>query len=97
MLNAFRRSRSSYGSIAPTLSPYAKAANDWDNRIGNARVQAHNWRLMAFGSLGLAAISRRFYLHREQHADRDLRRSRERARTAWPHCAGRPELPAFNL
>jgi type IV secretion system protein VirB5 len=27
----------------------------WDERIGSARVQARNWRLMAFGTLFLAA------------------------------------------
>jgi type IV secretion system protein VirB5 len=26
----------------------------WDERIGSARVQAKNWRLMAFGCLTLA-------------------------------------------
>ncbi|TIW50905.1 MAG: conjugal transfer protein TrbF, partial [Mesorhizobium sp.] len=30
------------------------AAQVWDERIGSARVQAKNWRLMAFGSLLLA-------------------------------------------
>lgn len=57
MLSAFKRGRSDYGSVAPTLSPYARAAQDWDERIGSSRVQARNWRLMAFGALGLAALS----------------------------------------
>jgi len=30
-------------------------AQVWDERIGSARVQARNWRLIAFGNLGLAA------------------------------------------
>ena len=36
------------------MTPYQKAAQVWDERIGSARVQAHNWRLMALGSLALA-------------------------------------------
>jgi type IV secretion system protein VirB5 len=34
--------------------PYQKAAQIWDERIGSARVQAKNWRLMAFGCLMLS-------------------------------------------
>jgi type IV secretory pathway TrbF-like protein len=51
-------------SLPPTLralrrtpepeTPYLKAAQVWDERIGSPRVQAKNWRLMAFGSLVLA-------------------------------------------
>lgn len=37
------------------ITPYQKAAQVWDERIGSARVQAKNWRLMAFGSLMLSA------------------------------------------
>jgi type IV secretion system protein VirB5 len=35
------------------VTPYQKAGQVWDERIGSARVQAKNWRLMAFGSLAL--------------------------------------------
>ncbi len=35
------------------LSPYLKAKEIWDNRIGSARVQAYNWRLAFFAALGL--------------------------------------------
>ncbi|TJX57555.1 MAG: conjugal transfer protein TrbF, partial [Mesorhizobium sp.] len=34
---------------------YQRAAQVWDERIGSARVQARNWRTMAFGSLILSA------------------------------------------
>ena len=37
------------------ITPYQKAAQVWDERIGSARVQAKNWRLMAFGCLMLSA------------------------------------------
>jgi type IV secretion system protein VirB5 len=57
MLNAFRRPNDRYGSSAPVASPYQRAAQEWDNRIGSAVVQAKNWRLAAFGAIGLAALS----------------------------------------
>jgi len=40
---------------AGTQTPYQRAAQVWDDRIGSARVQARNWRLMAFGCLILLA------------------------------------------
>ena len=55
----FRRSQLHYGETETPVTPYQKAAQVWDNRLGSARVQARNWRLMAFGCLimagGLAA------------------------------------------
>jgi type IV secretion system protein VirB5 len=57
----FRRTVQRYGRTPEPVTPYQRAAQDWDDRIGSARVQARNWRLMAFGSLllsaGLAASS----------------------------------------
>src|SRR5712691_5086118 len=32
-------------------TPYLRAQQMWDDRIGSARVQARNWRLMALGGL----------------------------------------------
>jgi len=37
------------------VTPYQRAAQAWDDRIGSARVQARNWRLMAMGSLLLSS------------------------------------------
>ena len=55
----FKRPSVHYGRTPAAVTPYQKAAQVWDERIGSARVQARNWRLMAFGSLilstGLAA------------------------------------------
>ncbi|MFT9090563.1 MAG: conjugal transfer protein TrbF [Gluconacetobacter sp.] len=51
----FRRSTIRYGTTPEPVTPYQKAAQIWDERIGSARVQARNWRLMAFGSLFLSA------------------------------------------
>ncbi len=54
-MNLFRRSATHYGKTPQPETPYQKAAQVWDERIGSARVQARNWRYMAFGSLILAA------------------------------------------
>src|SRR5438046_2956154 len=51
----FRRPSVHYGRMPEPVTPYQKAAQVWDERIGSARVQAKNWRLMAFGSLVLSA------------------------------------------
>lgn len=50
----FRRASVSYGVTPDPVTPYQKASQAWDERLGSARVQAANWRLMAFGCLGLA-------------------------------------------
>jgi type IV secretion system protein TrbF len=51
----FKRASTHYGKAPEPETPYQKAAQVWDERIGAARVQAKNWRLMAFGSLFLSA------------------------------------------
>lgn len=51
----FRRSTTRYGTTPEPVTRYQKAAQIWDERIGSARIQARNWRLMAFGSLFLSA------------------------------------------
>jgi type IV secretion system protein TrbF len=51
----FKRSSVHYGRAPEPVTPYQKAAQIWDERIGSARVQARNWRLMAFGCLALSA------------------------------------------
>jgi len=50
----FKRSSVRYGRTPEPETPYQKAAQVWDERIGAARVQAKNWRLIAFGNLFLA-------------------------------------------
>lgn len=50
----FKRSSVRYGRTPVPETPYQKAAQVWDDRLGSARVQAKNWRLMAFGCLVLA-------------------------------------------
>ena len=50
----FRRPSVRYSKTPEPVTPYQKAAQVWDERIGSSRVQARNWRLMAFGSLLLS-------------------------------------------
>ena len=50
----FKRSVQRYGRTPEPVTPYQKAGQLWDERIGSARVQAYSWRLAAFGSLLLA-------------------------------------------
>ena len=54
-MNLFKRPAAHYGKTPQPETPYQKAAQVWDERIGSARVQAKNWRYMAFGSLVLSA------------------------------------------
>lgn len=54
-MNIFRRPATHYGKTPQPETPYQKAAQVWDERIGSARVQARNWRYMAFGCLILFA------------------------------------------
>ena len=55
----FQRSTVRYGRTPEPETPYQRAGQAWDERIGSARVQAKYWRLAFFGMLmlsgGLAA------------------------------------------
>ncbi|MFG1352620.1 conjugal transfer protein TrbF [Xanthobacter autotrophicus] len=53
-MSVFRRPSTHYGKSPQPETPYQRAAQVWDERIGSARVQAKNWRLMAFGCLILS-------------------------------------------
>ena len=54
-MNIFKRPATHYGKTPEPETPYQKAAQVWDDRIGSARLQARNWRYMAFGCLILSA------------------------------------------
>lgn len=54
-MNLFKRPTTHFGKTPEPVTPYQKAAQVWDERIGSARVQARNWRFMAFGCLFLSA------------------------------------------
>lgn len=51
----FRRAVQRYGRSPEPETPYQRAGQVWDERIGSARLQARNWRLMAFGGLLLSS------------------------------------------
>lgn len=55
----FRRPNQRYAETPEPVTPYQRAAQVWDDRLGSARIQAKNWRLTAFAclllSMGLAA------------------------------------------
>ena len=50
----FQRVTVRYARSPEPETPFQKAGQIWDERMGSARVQAKNWRLMAFGSLILS-------------------------------------------
>ena len=56
-MNPFRRPVDRYGSSAPVESPYHRAGQQWDRRIGEPVVQARNWRAAAFCAFALAALA----------------------------------------
>jgi len=54
-MTPFRRGGPRYARTPEPETPYQRAAQVWDERLGSARVQARNWRLMAFAAMALAA------------------------------------------
>ena len=52
----FRRPNLRYGTTPPAETPYQRAQQVWDERIGSARVQAYNWRTMAFACIGVIVL-----------------------------------------
>ncbi len=52
----FKRPSIHYGRTPEPETPYQRAAQVWDERIGSARVQARSWRYAFFGALGLAGV-----------------------------------------
>jgi type IV secretion system protein VirB5 len=52
----FGRSSIRYGRTPSPETPYQRAAQVWDDRMGAARVQARNWRLACFGALSVSGI-----------------------------------------
>src|SRR3546814_2337696 len=47
----FKRPSNHYGRSPGPVTPYQRAAQVWDDRIGSARVQEKNWRFAFFGAL----------------------------------------------
>jgi type IV secretory pathway TrbF-like protein len=53
----WRRAAMRYGQTPAPATPYQRAEQLWDERIGSARVQAANWRLIAFAAMALAGVT----------------------------------------
>ncbi|WP_027554911.1 conjugal transfer protein TrbF [Bradyrhizobium sp. Cp5.3] len=52
----FQRVSVRYGETPEPVTPYQKAAQVWDERLGSARVQAGNWRLAALAAISLSGV-----------------------------------------
>lgn len=52
----FHRPSVRYGETPEPVTPYQKAAQVWDERLGSARVQAANWRIAALSSTSLSVL-----------------------------------------
>jgi type IV secretion system protein VirB5 len=50
----FGRATVRYGQSPESETPYQRAGQVWDERIGSARVQAKNWRLAFFAALTMS-------------------------------------------
>src|ERR1700742_1069157 len=52
----FKRALQRYSRTPEPETPYQRAGQLWDERIGSARVQARNWRFASFGAMSLALL-----------------------------------------
>jgi type IV secretion system protein TrbF len=52
----FARTSVRYGETPEPITPYQRAAQNWDERLGSFRVQAMNWRLAALASIALSIL-----------------------------------------
>ena len=50
----FKRTVQRYGQTPEPVTPYQRAAQVWDDRIGASAVQARNWRALAFGAVSVS-------------------------------------------
>lgn len=55
-MNEFNAPTESYKPGEAPVTPYQKAADEWDKRIGATAVQAKNWRYAALSAFALAVI-----------------------------------------
>jgi len=52
----FKRPTIRYSKTPEPETPYQRAAQAWDDRIGSARVQARNWRLAFFATIVISGL-----------------------------------------
>jgi type IV secretory pathway TrbF-like protein len=55
-LSEIKQSPQDYQSAQPIINRYHDSKRVWDERIGDARVQAANWRLVALGTIILGIV-----------------------------------------
>lgn len=55
-MNEFNMPPQSYQPGSAPVTPYQRAADEWDKRIGSATVQAKNWRLATLSVSALALL-----------------------------------------
>ncbi|OGT06766.1 MAG: hypothetical protein A2103_05790 [Gammaproteobacteria bacterium GWF2_41_13] len=56
MNDNFKKTTPNYKPIEPAETPYQKAKQVWDHRIGDSRIQAENWRFTAILSLIISLV-----------------------------------------
>ncbi len=52
----FKRQSLTYNPPIEMHSPFARARQEWDDRMGSCLVRARNWRAMAFATAALAVV-----------------------------------------
>lgn len=52
----FNRPSIRYSSTPLPETPYQRASQVWDERIGSARIQARSWRYACFAAIGMSAV-----------------------------------------
>lgn len=52
----FKRQVQRYGESPEAVTPYSRAGQVWDRRIGSAVAQASNWRALAFGAVAVSLV-----------------------------------------
>ena len=55
-MNPFKRADVRFSRTPVPETPYQRASQAWDDRMGSARIQARNWRLAFFGMLGFSGL-----------------------------------------
>jgi type IV secretory pathway TrbF-like protein len=61
-----------YGTGQPVLSPFQRARQEWDDRIGAPVVRARNWRLATFGSTAVSLMLGGALIYKTMFAPLDL-------------------------
>lgn len=60
----FRRPSVKYSQTPGPITPYQKAGQVWDGRLGSSHAQTRNWRLMAFACIAWAIAMSAAYVWR---------------------------------